>query len=322
MSDVNEARKRWREEQPFYEQFGQLVQDRVRNAVKAKGIWCDTSSRAKETHSLVKKLLKGKHTYETLSDKAGARCIVRYLPDVEAVVALVEELFACSAPDNKLAELLLKDKIGYISTHIDVRLKTDDPRANDYPAARFCAELQIRTLGQHLWAEMSHDTFYKNEESIAELPDSIILKRRVNLMSGLIEVADQEFDRLNKEIPVDSAAALYKDLERHYYKLTAKRPDAGLSLEVIRLLLPLYSGDVVQIAERIDGFVASHEGTLSAIYDQAEEWNTSAFLYQPEALMIFERLQSDPLALRKAWNRQFPESELERVANAFGISFD
>ncbi len=38
--------------------------------------------------------------------------------------------------------------------------------------------------------------------------------------------------------------------------------------------------------------------------------------------MIYERLETDQLATRKAWNERFPETELERVANTFGISFD
>src|SRR6266404_356548 len=261
MINLNEARKRWRLEQPVYEQFGKLVADRVKVAVKARGIWCETSYRAKEIHSLVKKLLKEKHTYETLPDKVGARCMLRYVSDVDVVVSMVLELFDCSEPDNKLEDLsevrnvdgtpVQTDRIGYISTHIEVRLKANDPNAADYPPEMYWAELQVRTQGQHLWAEMSHDTFYKDEEAIAQLPNSVKVRRRINLMSGLIEVADQEFDRLNREIPVDSALALYKDLERHYYKLTAKRPDAELSLEVIRLLLPLYNGDVNQIAQQI-----------------------------------------------------------------------
>ncbi len=38
--------------------------------------------------------------------------------------------------------------------------------------------------------------------------------------------------------------------------------------------------------------------------------------------MIYDRLMADPLSIRKVWNEQYPEKELERIANAFGISFD
>ena len=77
MNDLEAARKRWLAERPAYESFGREVASRIKAAVQAQGIWCETSARAKETHSVVKKLLKGKHTYETLPDKVGARCVVR-----------------------------------------------------------------------------------------------------------------------------------------------------------------------------------------------------------------------------------------------------
>jgi len=33
-------------------------------------------------------------------------------------------------------------------------------------------------------------------------------------------------------------------------------------------------------------------------------------------------LENNQFALRKRWNTQLPECEMEKVANAFGISFD
>jgi ppGpp synthetase/RelA/SpoT-type nucleotidyltranferase len=319
MMDADEARKRWLNEQPNWEAFGELIASRLREAVKMCGIWCRTTSRPKEPHSLVKKLLKGKHTYDSLPDKVGARCVVRYLSDLDPVISVARDLFECSEPDSKLKELA-EDRVGYSSLHVEVRLKANDPEAASYPPNRYWAELQVRTLGQDLWSEMSHDSFYKSDETLAILSSDV--RRRVNLMSGLIEVADREFDRLNRETALEPGVELYKELERHYYRLTAKRPDPELSLEVIRLLMPLYGANVQQIVRRIQDFFARNEGVLHSVYKEAEEWKASAFLYQPEVLMIFERLQADQFSIRRVWNTRFPERELERIANAFGISLD
>jgi hypothetical protein len=142
-------------------------------------------------------------------------------------------------------------------------------------------------------------------------------------MSGLIEVADREFDRIDGELQLSPEAELYKALERHYYKLTAKRPDTQLSLKVIGLLAPLYGGlDASAIGQLIDEFFTTHESTLYAVFAEAQEWRVSAFFYQPEVLMIYERLESDQTSVRTAWNTEFPETELESIANAFGISLD
>jgi ppGpp synthetase/RelA/SpoT-type nucleotidyltranferase len=69
------------------------------------------------------------------------------------------------------------DRVGYVSTHSEVKLKAGDPEEASYPSDRYWAEVQIRTLGQHLWAEMSHDAVYKNEETLSALP--VELRRRV-----------------------------------------------------------------------------------------------------------------------------------------------
>jgi ppGpp synthetase/RelA/SpoT-type nucleotidyltranferase len=319
MSDPEEARKKWLAEKATYEEFANLIADRVKVAVQAKGLWSETSARSKDVPSLVKKLLKGKHSYDSMPDKAGARCIVRYLSDLATVVSEARALFSCSGIDDK-REGLSEDRIGYISIHLEVRLKDDDPKAADFPPDKYCAELQIRTLAQHLWAEMAHGT-YKNDESLTVLPADI--RRRVNLMAGLIEVADQEFDRLNQLRPVDPAVQVYKELEPYYYRLTSRRPDTALSLTVIEMLMPLYgAGGVAQIAQRIREFFNTHQDVLNHVYSEVDEWKASAFLYQPEALMIIERLEADELETRRIWSERFPESELERVATPFGISFD
>lgn len=319
MTDLDDARKRWLNEQSNYATFAKLIADSIRAAVLQRGIWCETSSRAKEVHSLVKKLLKGKFTYASLPDKAGARCIVRYFSEPTLVVSLATGLFECSEPDLKATQLGI-DRVGYNGIHLEVSFRRGDPNFDQYPPDRYSAELQIKTLGQHLWSEMTHDSVYKSDETLTVL--STDLKRRVHLMAGLIEVADQEFDRLNRETMLGPEAQVYKALETHYFTLTAKRPDPALSLQVIGLLLPLYNLEVAQIIQRLDSFFEAHKQVLQHIYSEAEEWTSSPLLFQPEVLMIYERLKSDQLAARKAWVSRFPESELELVANTLGISFD
>ena len=319
MSDTEDARRRWLSEQSSHDVFAKLIASRVRVAVQARGIWSETSGRAKEVYSLVKKLLKGKHSYDSLPDKAGARCVVRYLSDLQETVLIAQELFDCSPPDDKLKERQ-DNQVGYISIHLEVRLKADDPDAAKFPPNQFWAELQIRTFGQHLWAEMAHDTVYKNDDELSHLPPAI--KRRVNLMSGLIEVADHEFDRLNTELVLDPAIQVYKTLEPYYYRLTSRRPDTGLSLTVINFLLPLYHNNVTVISELVGAYFEKHRQELTFAYENPDELKISAFFYQPEVFMILERLQNDEFALRSEWNRHFPEQELERVATAFGMSLE
>ena len=78
MTDIEDARLRWIEERPIYDEFASLLADRIRVALSSLGLWFTVQCRTKELDSLLKKLMRGKHTYETLPDKVGLRVIVLY----------------------------------------------------------------------------------------------------------------------------------------------------------------------------------------------------------------------------------------------------
>jgi ppGpp synthetase/RelA/SpoT-type nucleotidyltranferase len=321
MSKYEEARVRWLADRASFEEFGKELHARLKKALRKEGIWAEVSSRAKDMDSLIRKLnKKPQYTYDTLGDRSGVRVIVRHKDEIEPVVEIAERLFACANRENKV-DTLGPETVGYLSTHLDVRLRNEDSLLLTYPPSKFQAELQVRTLAQHLWSEMSHDAFYKNDDTLNPL--STPLKRRVYLLAGTLEVADNEFNRLNMDMPSVPEVGLLKALEKHYYKLTARRSDAEVSLDLIRVLLPLYNQTPAQVAAHLDEFYESHEATLQTVYDDAEKLpDRSAYLYQPEALMIYDLLESNQAETRKSWAVRYPERELERIANAFGISFD
>jgi ppGpp synthetase/RelA/SpoT-type nucleotidyltranferase len=326
VSNVEQARQRWIAERPKHEAFGQLLKTRLRESLKPIGIWFEVESRAKTIDSLVKKLLtKRGYTFGTLPDKVGVRVIIRYRADVDKVVERVRELFDSDAPENK-EHKLGTDRVGYLSVHLDhVRLHQNDGDVELYPPDTFWAELQVRTLAQHLWSEMSHDTVYKNDEMVAKLPPDV--QRRVALMAGQIEVADREFDRLNMELSARATVRLLQVLEQHYYSVASQHPNLELSVEVLDALMPLVTGDVNSFAQRLNDFLSAKRSVIADVYAKAlqaglEDENTTAFLFQPEVLLIYSLLNSDPDETREVWSQNYPERELERIANTFGMSLD
>ena len=322
MTDLEDARLRWISERPQHEEFAAVLADGIRAAVTPLGIWSELQYRTKELDSLMKKLMRGRHTFDNLPDKVGVRVLVRYRSDVDEVAKAVFKSLRCGRIDQKHPQV---NVVGYLSTHIDwVRLKDDHPEARRFVVTRFWAEIQIRTQAQHLWSEMSHDGFYKNDATLNALSDDV--QRRVNLMAGQIEVADREFDSLRSARPVRDDAELFHFLEPFYYRLTSRRPDAELSLQVLRLLLPLFSSEsLTEVESRLEKFYDEKKAFLVERYKQAQESLDvvhSPLLFQPEAIVLYERLLHDELSLRKAWNTSFPEAILESFANEMGRSFD
>jgi putative GTP pyrophosphokinase len=318
-SNLADVRRRWDEERPAFERFGKIIEDALRVAVFARGIHCQVESRAKDTPSLIKKLIvkAGQHSYDSLPDRVGARCVLRYRSELETVLEVATTLFQCGEIDRK-AGAMRPMEVGYQSHHVEVRLRAGDHNAAEFPPTHYWAELQVRTMAQHLWSEMSHDTFYKNEALVSAFAPG--LQRRIHLMAGLIEVADVEFDRLARESN-DPVVAILVALERQYYRFSNFQPDVELSLQLIPPLLATYGESSNAVALRIQAFVDAHEGTLREIYQQADRERSSPLLWQPEALMLYERLDYDEHALRSALVDILPEPELEKLALEFGYSF-
>ena len=83
---------------------------------------------------------------------------------------------------RKLHEI---DSFGYLSLHYICSLAK-------YP---YWFEIQIRTVLQHAWANMSHDTGYK---SGVEIPKTYM--RSMSRLAGMLELIDDEFSRIRTEI--------------------------------------------------------------------------------------------------------------------------
>ncbi|MEP6761860.1 MAG: hypothetical protein ABJA93_10920 [Sporichthyaceae bacterium] len=95
-------------------------------------------------------------------------------------------------------ETASEGRFGYASRHLLVGL--DAARANQ-PAYELLrgrqAQVQIRTVLQHAWAEFEHDIRYKGT-----IPDEHVLDfdRRFTLAAGLLELADREFSTIRERL--------------------------------------------------------------------------------------------------------------------------
>ena len=93
---------------------------------------------------------------------------------------------------DKGAELIQDDRFGYQSIHYLVKFTSLRSRLPEYePFANAIAEIQIRTILQHAWAEIEHDIQYK---SASVIPTEI--RRRFMALAGMLELADREFQAI------------------------------------------------------------------------------------------------------------------------------
>ena len=182
--------KEYREQRPVFEKMQETLPAQVRALFDEAGIIvASIESRIKEEASLAGKLeLKGAKyaSLEDITDVFGIRIITFYTDDVDKVASGVERLFEVdwenSVDKRKLLEV---DSFGYLSLHYICR-------APDFPY-RF--EVQMRTILQHAWANMNHDTGYKTG---VEVPVEYL--RNMNRLAGMLELVDEQFSRIRTEI--------------------------------------------------------------------------------------------------------------------------
>lgn len=128
-----------------------------------------------------------------IQDIVGVRIVTLFPNDIERIIKLLSSNFDIIKQYNT-TERLKVDQFGYASHHLIVELDKISHFHNHLSNAslRLKAEIQIRTLSQHIWAETSHRLVYK-----AKMPSAEI-ERPLYRLSALLEIVDLELQRINQ----------------------------------------------------------------------------------------------------------------------------
>ena len=127
-----------------------------------------------------------------ITDLAAVRVITYFPSTLKDIDDMLSEEFKIVERSDMGAELIEEDRFGYQSIHYLVKLTPQRARLPEYdPFALSIAEIQVRTILQHAWAEIEHDIQYK---SASVIPAEI--RRRFMSLAGMLEIADREFQAI------------------------------------------------------------------------------------------------------------------------------
>ncbi len=136
-----------------------------------------------------------------ISDLIGIRIICLYEDQIAQVSDVLQQHFRIIDVTDKISAVeSTEDSFGYKGLHMDLALSDDLSVQEKYqPFAELPIEVQIRSLIQDAWSVLDHKIKYKKS-----IPND--LRRRINVLSALFELADREF----KEIRNATAELLEK----------------------------------------------------------------------------------------------------------------
>lgn len=318
------ARSRFATEYPAHERAAEVLQGLLDRYARAHGYRATVVSRPKTIASFVKKShklnndggLQYPEPWDEIRDKVGARIIVDSLTDLHGLCAAMQASGLEGSPfqdfDDK-SQNADPASLYYPGIHAQVivpGVTTSDGQPID-------AEVQLRTKAQDLWASTSHQLVYKGV--VAPEPATF---RRVMRLSVLVEMFDEEVQRVMTELAADPAyrsAEILHLAEAEYLKFVAEPGEPELSLEVLQLLQDLVPADLTAYARELREFVTNNESKLRAIFTDYGPYSAFAASYanwlfsQPEAVVVFNLIETAPMRLASS----LPEELFTPVRNLF-----
>jgi len=156
--------------------------------------------RTKTKESLAGKIAKEIGKYNSLreiTDVSGIRIITYFEDDVDRIAEIIEREFVIDAENSvDKRKTMDPDRFGYTSLHYVVSLSSSRKNLIEYKRfPEFKAEIQVRSILQHAWAEIEHDLGYKSKEAVPKQ-----IRRRFSRAAGLLELVDNEFVTIRAEL--------------------------------------------------------------------------------------------------------------------------
>ncbi|MBB1452332.1 (p)ppGpp synthetase [Pseudoalteromonas sp. SG43-1] len=224
----------WRKENPMYDAWGKFVVSEICGALEKKNIVLSqflklpTTPRLKTEDSLLDKAFNRKKEYKDpyneIEDKVGCRFVVLLIDQIKTITEIIEsnpnwEFKECRHFSSERAKEPLL--FTYQSVHYVVKAKNEIISDNITIKKSTPCEIQIRTLLQHAYAELTHDAVYKAKTLVQH-----DVHRTVAKSMALIETTDDFFSDVHNKLGSSSADKhfLQNELDKLFIDYTEVLP--------------------------------------------------------------------------------------------------
>ena len=200
---------KWHDEKHIYQMWGDFVVSKIISQLASAGQDVDSyfklppKARIKEDTSLIDKAFfrpnkTYQNPYKEIEDKVACRFVLLLLEHVEEVATKIRDEQSWNALECRhFIDERNKDPLlfTYQSVHFVVRARESIKMGDlDIPKDTPC-EIQIRTLLQHAYAELTHDSIYKTKKIVK--PE---IHRTIAKSMALIETTDDFFSEVHRKL--------------------------------------------------------------------------------------------------------------------------
>jgi putative GTP pyrophosphokinase len=314
----------FKDNEPVLECWGNEVIDQIRKALSSKNINADvflkiSGKRVKEEHSALSKIVRKNYTdpLTQMTDLVGARFVVLLTDDLNTLQEIIEnsEIWDASKDKDYLDAIENNPELfDYQSIHYVVRSKkVNYTDALGIPEGLPC-EIQIRTLLQHAYAELTHDNVYK--PSIPNVPYQArrLIARSMALMESTDELFCKTIVELDKSVAVRNE--LYEKLLKLYNATISpcEGVDYLFNVELLDCYQDKFNNDSFELIETL---VAEKTYLPARIQDRRKGGYLNQ---QPVILFVYWLVSNNPREIQKSWPYNSLDRELSSIYSDLGIA--
>ena len=309
---------RFRSEKPLYSSYGELLIELISNKAKEQLIpshWfvIEPSFRVKDESSFIEKAFyrnkNYRDPYNDITDKVGIRFILLTTDQVTKFTCMIEEmsnLIIRKDRDYEKEQELNPTTFIYQSMHYVVSLK--EPviyNGVNLDCNLFC-EIQIRTLLQHAYSELTHDTIYK-PKTIAEPRTHRLVARSM----ALIETTDSIFSEVGKQVSTSKCKSdiIINSIVSEY----SSKLDFQLEEKLNYIILDIFDEKIPSLNVLIE-----YTDSKPFIITKIKEKSITKLLFrQPIVILIYYFISKFPNETLKLW--PLTAEEIEVIYSDLGI---
>lgn len=194
MLSEQEFSSTYKEINPSYNRLAMNLKIAIETILDEKDIpILDITSRIKTPESAWEKITRKNYNdpFTQIEDWCGLRIVCYYPSDIKKITELLREEFHVETEEDT-SQRLKAHEFGYRSTHFILRIKDSWLTAPQYRGlADIKAEVQVRTILMHAWAEIEHKLAYKSEKQVPDM-----FRRKLYRLSAKFEETDEQFEEL------------------------------------------------------------------------------------------------------------------------------
>jgi len=271
--------------------------------------------RIKEDKSFLYKVFYRKRSYSNplldIEDKIGTRIVLLKSDEIKHVADLIQQHDGWIAKISKDLKGELEDQpkiFDYQSMHIIVKPKED--YAFEGNKDFLTCEVQIRTLLQHAFAEVSHDSTYKGPYK----NDAEIIRHLAKSMA-LMEATDDYFSRIFSLMSSEKRefSVYIKELTRLFKEFDPSFDVANLNFDLTDRIFELLTKKKIELGD-LEAFVEKYKKDLS----RAIKPKNGIIFQQPISLLIGYYIINHQEFFKNSW--PLNNESLLQVYRAFNIS--